>query len=1437
MSSSSDDELDMLEKNLSGVLNYICEEDESVTESSSEHESSQSQDSLPNTTVSNDHNKYWEKLEIWAGQNVSSMENILFKSPNELRLNSLQNEEEWLEFIEKESSNADDDDSINLIGGALQENLTDSSNDENMQENSTDSSNDENMQENSTDSSNDENMQENSQNSSNDENTHQEQQNIDHSPTNDEENLQNDDETENEMYINKIYSFLKGRYERYEIRFKRKYKSLDELFDFLENSGLSEILNKVQYPNPNSYISFRFEINTMKLLENGEVSYSKIAVKSSHDRLLTKDQILRIYRERAEKCIEKGEIEGSGWSIKDIEEIIVSVAKDHHTLKKYGSSSKMYKYPVKCPGLFDIINIDTESDCVQLHMIAHFEHLENKSASKKAKSHRHYRNKIGKYFTFPENIESFVKLEDFNKIEKATNTNIILYKLSHSKNNFQLSLLRKGGNKDVEPSRYIHLCQLLDEDHVFLITNIQHYINLVKYGRFNRLNREKSICRFCMAKICKKKITKHEEICTTFKSTATVEMPSPNQEYKFSAYNATLFSKYICIYDTETYFEKSSDNANGEHKLLAYSYIILSRENDIVKKKISVKETNQSSDQLSIEMVSSIEKDFSELYDEYKKSFNRKPLLTVEEEQKHQDCTACEICNKKFGEKLIKHRHHCWDVEVEMEGSRVVKGNYLATLCPNCNMRISLKYSTFAVVAHNGGRFDSKFVLDGYERKKFTGIDITPKSGENFMSITMYSKKGFKLNFIDSLNFLNCNLDKLVNDLKSSHHSFPLMKEYFTKQGYNSETIENVQQKGYFPYEYITSCDVLNDEKLPSKECFFSSLKDKEISDSEYSFAQKVFTDANCQNLYDYLLLYLQTDVLLLAEVFQAFRNEMFITHNLDPAQFLSSPAYAIQSALYFSKRGVQLLNDVEIYSLFEKNIRGGFSCANVGYARFNNKDLGAEFDERKGVESGVFLDFNSLYAQVLSGKLPCEDFAELTENEVSSFSIENIDCAGDYTYALLIDYYIPDDVKMKTDDFPLSLHHLEVDDKQMSEFSKKLLRDCNVKLPKCKKLIASHLPQKEYLIALPLLQNHVALGMKVSKIHRIFRFKQCAYFKQYIEKNIDLRKKSSSKAKGNYYKLLNNSIYGKCLFNLRKHSGKISLVMNEKEFEKRISDNGLKECYPISENKMLIKTERSSITLSHPLHVGWYILEMSKLVMYNFFYNVLKKHYGDNVSLIYTDTDSLLIKLRGYSFFDEALCSPLNEYVDRSNFSKDHPLYDDSMAGVLGKLKSEIGQYSIREVVCLQPKCYSVLTNNPISEVKQSAKGVEKSRQYLLTHQRYIDIHKQKEKFYNIKVCRMMKRTNRIFVTEQVKRSLSKLDNKRYWVNAIESVAYGHPSIARAPSFVENVHDGDHVEEKNDNPVRLSKRRMTNVSELGLNLNFKRKKPAVDLYINKIFR
>ena len=213
---------------------------------------------------------------------------------------------------------------------------------------------------------------------------------------------------------------------------------------------------------------------------------------------------------------------------------------------------------------------------------------------------------------------------------------------------------------------------------------------------------------------------------------------------------------------------------------------------------------------------------------------------------------------------------------------------------------------------------------------------------------TAYTK--IQLRFINSFKFESFSLDKLVKDLDPNE--MHILKKFFPCD----EERNLLSRKGFFPYDWYTDLEKLNLEHLPQKDKFYNLLNDKNISDEDYEHAYKVFNKF-CKNMREYHDLYMITDVILLADVFENFRKVCKNNYNLDPAWYYTSPGLAWDAMLKLTKVKLELLHDPQMYLMVKAGIRGGTSTIFKRYAKANNSYMGESFDPEKEKTYIQYLD------------------------------------------------------------------------------------------------------------------------------------------------------------------------------------------------------------------------------------------------------------------------------------------------------------------------------------------------------------------------------------------------------------------------------------------------------------------------------------------------
>ena len=261
------------------------------------------------------------------------------------------------------------------------------------------------------------------------------------------------------------------------------------------------------------------------------------------------------------------------------------------------------------------------------------------------------------------------------------------------------------------------------------------------------------------------------------------------------------------------------------------------------------------------------------------------------------------------------------------------------------------------------------------------------------------------------------------------------------------------------------------------------------------------------------------------------------------------------------------------------------------------------------------------------------------------------------------------------------------------------------MKIDECKKLVCNLRYKKKYVVHIISLKPAVNHGLKLKKVHRIIEFNQEAWLKTYIDMNTELRKIAKNDFEKDFFKLMNNAVFGKTMENVRKHRD-IKLVTTDKKRSKLVSEPNYHTMNYISENLSIIEMKRTKVKMNKPIYLGLSILEISKLLMYEFWFDYMKPKYGDNVKSCYMDTDSFIMNIKTEDFYRD-IANGVEKRFDTSNYEVDRPLSTGKHKKVIGLMKDELGGRVITEFVALRPKTYSYLTDDCKEDRK--AKGTKK--------------------------------------------------------------------------------------------------------------------------------
>ena len=299
-------------------------------------------------------------------------------------------------------------------------------------------------------------------------------------------------------------------------------------------------------------------------------------------------------------------------------------------------------------------------------------------------------------------------------------------------------------------------------------------------------------------------------------------------------------------------------------------------------------------------------------------------------------------------------------------------------------------------------------------------------------------------------------------------------------------------------------------------------------------------------------------------------------------------------------------------------------------------------------------------------------------------------------------------------------------------------------------------------------------LGLKLKKIHRALEFSQSKWLEPYIAFNTQKRAGAKNAFEKDFFKLMNNSVFGKTMENLRKRSN-IQLVTNPERMERLAARPTYISHKIFHENLVAVHSKQTKLLLNKPSYVGMCILELSKLVMYNFHYNYILPKYGKKAKLLFTDTDSLCYHIETEDVYSDFFVD--RELFDNSDYPSDSKFYFSENKKVIGKFKDETAGVPIREFIGLKSKMYSISLDN--EKFNKKAKGVKKNIiRKGISHGDYIDVLSESKVLHH-KMKTIRSDCHQISSYEINKISLSPFDDKRYILSdGISSYAYGHLNI-----------------------------------------------------------
>ena len=906
-----------------------------------------------------------------------------------------------------------------------------------------------------------------------------------------------------------------------------------------------------------------------------------------------------------------------------------------------------------------------------------------------------------------------------------------------------------------------------ETSHYCLIRNLSRLL-----GPLTKYKGRKFFCEYCLHGFTRRDLLEQHEPHCSKNGPQKIKLPNEdNDVLYFKDVQKQLKVPFVIYADFESYLVKCDEQRldpsvsftqkTQEHKPSGFCYTVVSEVEDYNTAPVVYRGED------------AVDKFLDHLLHEEKRIkgiLEHVVPMTIDdvEEQASQEATHCHICNEELGTDRV--RDHCH-----------LTGRFRGAAHSDCNLNYKFT-NRIPVVLHNLRGYDSHLIMQGLGKLKNTPITCIPNNSEKYISFTVGD-----LVFIDSLQFMNASLEKLVSNLaKEGDAKFRVLKKYVP-----FEKVPFLLRKGVYPYEYVDGFEKFQDTNLPPKEAFFSTLRNEGISEEDYTHAQSVFVEFECQTLGDYHDLYLMSDVLLLADVFQNFRDICLNYYQLDPAHFYTAPGLSWISCLKMTQVELELLTDPDAYLYIESALRGGISMISNRYSKANNPYV-AGYDKDQERNYIMYLDANNLYGWAMSQPLPESGFVWLNEDEIAELDVLNIADDASEGYILEVDLEYPHSLHDLHNDYPLAPEKMVVNADMLSPYCKQLAHDLQLKNAPVSKLVPNLNDKTKYILHYRNLKLYLSLGMKLTKVHRVLSFQQSSWLKSYIDFNTEKRKMAANDFEKDFFKLMNNAVFGKTMENLRKRVN-VKLVNDVKQLKKLTASPSF-DYFRIFTNELVaVNMKKPSLYLNRPIYVGFGILDLSKTLMYEFHYNYIKTKYDDKATLLFTDTDSLCYGIRTDDIYRDMQEDA--DLFDTSEYPPDHFLYSMQNKKVLGKMKDETHSLPIFEFIGLRPKMYSLLFNNQKNQIveKKTEKGIAKNvTEREIRHGHYKDcLFNRKQQMASMQQIRSY--NHNIFSIKLNKIGLSPFDNKRYILgNGCDTLAHGHYTIT---DNTLNEHDQELIE------------------------------------------
>ena len=1143
-------------------------------------------------------------------------------------------------------------------------------------------------------------------------------------------------ETQNENYLNIFKTILEPdkpltKEEKYNVKFelikeKRQYdkRALGDLFReiiiepstidqkmniqimfekvenellkvFQENKNNNKINLSTLFKNKPEELNFTFNVITNFNMKKTVVDVDRkteIIILNQHFHLPVFDNVrntayIKSYIEDyIEKLIVRMEEQKNASNIvfDGIVDVIIQIS---YTKKiKGGSYIETPQFIANKKCCTNIINDDDKCFLWSLIASRHIEDVKDKNLKNKQKAYnkKEWINewKFREKMTFPFSIDYLALFEKDN--------NVKINVLGFNENSKVPMIIHNTKFKSDEVINLL-LIQSDNKCHYLLVNDVNRLLSNKKETGCNLFH-----CINCFNPYSTKKgLDDHLTICGQYDAVKCT-YPEKGEKLTFKNYNKTFkhpFSIYADFEATLLNCISPETDLNKSHKYQKHYANSFGVKLNCIHKQFSkdVEIVNNSNEEELLKQF--IEKIEDYAYYAFKLTQGRNKnvdniIMNEQQMLNHKCLKVCPDCKTKFdNDKHYKVKHHDH-----------ISGEYLATICNSCNLKYQLK-TFIPVFFHNLKNYDSHFIIPLLSKygQQDCEISAIPNNEQKYIS---FSKKlkfkhndkeiTFELRFIDTFAFMASSIETLGENIKKECFNkdktidfeklkkcFPNLSAHYTE----NEQLDMMTQKGIYPYEFMNNYNKMFVDKLPPIDRFYSSLHKERCKPEDYERAKKVWQMFDCKQFIDYHNLYLTVDVLLLADIWENFRQVCYKIYELDPNYYHTAPSLSWDAMMKHCTENdktfaLELIHDPDMYLMFEQGIRGGLSQISKRYAKANHPEL-KDYNKDEALSYILYLDANNLYGYGMSAYLPYSDFKwnveQWTVEKIMKLKDDDKDNKPIKGYLFEVDLEYPKELHDLHNGYALCSENKAIKNEWLNKFQilekNKKGEDIEKNESKTEKLITNFFDKEKYVLNYRYLKLVLSLGLKLKQVHRVIEFTQKPFMKSYIMKNTNERSKSKNDFEKDFYKLMNNSVYGKTMENVRNRIN-FRLISSEEQALNIL--NQKKKFTIFNENCVGVHLLKREVKLNKAIWVGQTVLDQSKILMYEFHYKFMLPKIGkENLDLLFTDTDSLCYHIKNRNPY--CVIASNKKFFDLSDYPEEHPLYDETNKKVIGKFKNDI--------------------------------------------------------------------------------------------------------------------------------------------------------------------